>query len=284
MEESVHKRDLRRQGDEQRELKLRFPFVECAAHKWYIRIRHAVLEGEDMELAYTMLDNLLAERRVFTAWRVMTWPTRGTKGLTALYEAAWAGLAGYAAHLLERGNSIEERDACQNTPLYWAASSGHHDVVQLLLDNGADPNAEQTEKYNSLHLAARRNHAAVATLLLAAGVHPLTPKTQAHFKRFLEAVVDINSEPQGDKPVFKYIKHGVVAPNYHCDYDFDEKEDDLTETVFDFFEEAGADFLTQENAGSSLLHLLASKKASNSETKIPGQCDPAIHDSDEPRT
>jgi ankyrin repeat protein len=39
-----------------------------------------------------------------------------------------------------------------------------------------------------------------------------------------------------------------------------EKEDDRTETVFDLFEESGADFFAQNNAGSSLLHLLASKK------------------------
>ncbi|CAG8269634.1 unnamed protein product [Penicillium nalgiovense] len=178
MKESADIWDLRRRDDGQRELKLRFPFVEYAAYNWYIHIRRAVLAGEDMELVYTMLDNFFAERRMFTAWRVMTWPTRETRGLTALHVAAWAGLAGYAAHLLEIGDSIEERDACQNTPLYWAASSGHHDVVKVLLDNGADPNAEQNEGYNSLHLAARRNHAAVAKLLLAAGVHPLTPKTQ----------------------------------------------------------------------------------------------------------
>ncbi|CAG8901730.1 unnamed protein product [Penicillium egyptiacum] len=171
--ESRHSKD-----NEQRELKLRFPFLEYAADNWYTHIRRAALAGEDMSLVYTMLDNFFAERPMFTAWRVMAWPTHATQGITALHVAAWAGLAGYAAHLLERGDSIEVRDSSQNTPLYWAATSGHHDVVEALLANGADPNAEQNEGYNSLHLAAEKGHAAVAKLLLTAGVHPLTPKTQ----------------------------------------------------------------------------------------------------------
>ncbi|KAJ5615350.1 hypothetical protein N7537_000464 [Penicillium hordei] len=164
--------------DDQRELKLRFPFLEYAAHNWYIHIRRAVSAGEDMALVYTMLDDFFAESRMFTRWRVMAWPKAATRGITALHVAAWAGLAGYAAHLLEKGDIIEARDASENTALYWAATSGHHDVVQLLLANGADPNAEHKEGYNALHMAAKKNHAAVAKLLLTAGIDPLTPKTK----------------------------------------------------------------------------------------------------------
>ncbi|KAJ5535052.1 hypothetical protein N7527_001306 [Penicillium freii] len=164
--------------DKQRELKLRFPFLEYAAHNWYIHIRRADSAGEDMALVYTMLDAFFAEMRVFTAWRVMAWPKAETRGITRLHVAAWAGLAGYAAHLLERAEIIEARDACENTALYWAAMSGYHDVVQVLLANGADPNAEHKEGYNALHIAAKKNHAAVAKLLLTAGVDPLTPKTK----------------------------------------------------------------------------------------------------------
>lgn len=165
-------------GDELRELKLRFPFLEYAAHNWYIHIRRAVSAGEDMALVYTMLDGFFAKRREFTTWRVLAWPKAETRGITTLHVAAWAGLAGYAAHLLERGDTIETRDACENTALYWAATSGHDDVVQVLLANGADPNAEHKEGYNALHMAAKKNHAAVANLLLTAGVDPLTPKTK----------------------------------------------------------------------------------------------------------
>ncbi|CRL25027.1 Ankyrin repeat-containing domain [Penicillium camemberti] len=164
--------------DEQRELKLQFPFLEYAAHNWHIHIRRAVSAGEDMALVYTMLDAFFAERRIFTGWRVMAWPKGATRGITALHVAAWAGLSGYAAHLLERGVIIEARDACENTALYWAATSGHHDVVQVLLANGADPNAEHKEGYNALHMAAKKNHAAVAKLLLTADVDPLIPKTK----------------------------------------------------------------------------------------------------------
>ncbi|KGO39178.1 hypothetical protein PEXP_046520 [Penicillium expansum] len=179
MKETANKWEyLDQKGEEKRELKLQFPFLEYAAHNWYIHICRAVSAGADMALVYHMLDTFFAEKQMFTAWRVMAWPRNATRGITALHVAAWAGLAGYAAHLLERGDDIEARDACQNTPLYWAATSGHGDVVQVLLANGADPNAEQKEGYNALHLAAKKNHAAVAKLLLAAGVDPLTPKTQ----------------------------------------------------------------------------------------------------------
>ncbi|KAJ5208065.1 hypothetical protein N7449_002444 [Penicillium cf. viridicatum] len=164
--------------NDQRELKLLSLFLEYAAHNWYIHIRRAVLAGEDMALVYTMLDAFFAERRMFTGWRVMAWPKAVARGITALHVAAWAGLPGYAAHLLERGGIIEARDASENTALYWAATSGHHDVVQVLLANGADPNAEHKEGYKSLHMVAKKNHAAVAKPLLTAGIDPLTPKTK----------------------------------------------------------------------------------------------------------
>ncbi|KAJ5385402.1 hypothetical protein N7517_003313 [Penicillium concentricum] len=157
----------RPKAEEHLELKLRFPFLVYAADNWYIHVHRAFLAGEDMSLVYTMLDTFFADKQMFTAWRVVAWPTHETRGITALHVAAWA-----------EGGSIEVRDACQNTPLYWAATSGHHSVVQVLLANGADPNAEQNEGYRSLHLAAQKNHAEVAKLLLAAGVDPLTPKTQ----------------------------------------------------------------------------------------------------------
>jgi hypothetical protein len=160
------------------ELKLQFPFLEYAANNWYAHIRRGVLAGGDMSLVYTMLDTFFADKQMFTAWRVIAWPTHSSWGITALHVAACTGLVRYATHLLEKGDSIEARDACQNTPLCWAVTSGHHDVAQVLLANGADPNAEQHHGYKSPHLAAQKNHAGVVKLLLAAGVDPLTPKTK----------------------------------------------------------------------------------------------------------
>ncbi|KAJ5162768.1 uncharacterized protein N7500_004598 [Penicillium coprophilum] len=163
------------------ELKLRFPFLMYAADDWYTHIRRAVSAGVDMSSVYAMLDAFVGDKRMFAAWRVLSWPTHETRGVTALHVAAWAGLDEYVAYLLERGSNIEVRDDCQNTPLYWAAASGYSGVVQLLLANGADPNAEQNQGYSSLHVAAERNHAAVARLLLAAGVNPLTPKMKDEY-------------------------------------------------------------------------------------------------------
>ncbi|KAJ5693978.1 hypothetical protein N7536_004390 [Penicillium majusculum] len=122
----------------------------------------------------------------------------------------------------------------------------YFDLIDDLLELGANPLQPDLNGNTALHHLAKH-----------------LDKSQAHFKRFLKAGVDINSRNnQGDTPLFKYIESYVVAPRSYQDDGSYEKEDNLTEAMFNFFDEAGAGFFAQNNAGSSLLHLLASKKVS----------------------
>ncbi|KAF4760935.1 hypothetical protein HAV15_006848 [Penicillium sp. str.  len=118
------------------------------------------------------------------------------------------------------------------------------DLIDDLLELGANPLQPDLNGNTALHHLAKH-----------------LDKSQAHFKRFLKAGVDINPRNnQGDAPLFKYIESYVVAPGSYQDDGSYEKEDNLTEAMLNFFDEAGAGFFAQNNAGSSLLHLLASKK------------------------
>lgn len=164
---------------EQSELRLKFPFLEYAAGNWYSHACRAALAGADMSLIHNMLDTFFAEKKRFSAWLDIDWPTVSIQNVTPLHVAAWTGLAQYATLLLQKGEfGTEARDGRQNTPLYWAASSGKADVVQVLLANGAELDAEQNEGLKALHVAAKNNRAEVVKILLAAGVDPLTRKTQ----------------------------------------------------------------------------------------------------------
>ncbi|KAJ5198176.1 uncharacterized protein N7498_007293 [Penicillium cinerascens] len=160
-------------------IRLQFPFLEYAATNWYIHTRRAALADMDLSSFYLVLDSFVASKRRFIAWLDIDWPENVIQGLTPLHAAAKAGLAQYAAHLIQNGNADPNAKSNRgDPPLYWAASSGHADVAQLLIDNGADPDGEANEGYKPLHEAASKNRADVVKVLLAAGVDPLTPKTR----------------------------------------------------------------------------------------------------------
>lgn len=61
-------------------------------------------------------------------------------GRTALIEAVAAGRSDLSLFLIERGASLDAREArTERTALHYAAASGRRDLVELLLDRGADP-------------------------------------------------------------------------------------------------------------------------------------------------
>ncbi|KAJ5435417.1 hypothetical protein N7445_006302 [Penicillium cf. griseofulvum] len=133
---------------------------------------------------------------------------------------------------------LHQRDRKGETFFHRILLLGDFNIIDDLLEMRADPLQPDSNGDTALHHLAK---------------HLRENQLQAHFKRFLEADVDINSRNcQGDTPLFKYIENGV--PEHF------EKEDDLTETIFGMFEEARVDFFAPNNAGSSLLHLLASKR------------------------
>lgn len=67
--------------------------------------------------------------------------TQGTRGSTALINAADSGLVDRVTFLLQRGASVDLKNDDGNTALYFAATSGQVEVVKLLLQRGADPDS-----------------------------------------------------------------------------------------------------------------------------------------------
>jgi ankyrin repeat protein len=85
------------------------------------------------------------------------------------------------------------------------------------------------------------------------------PERKSHFdifRKFLAAGVDINAKNRkGETPLFRY----VLQNSYHWVFPSDEEEP--SHPCFDFFQETGADFFARNNAGSTLLHLVASVRS-----------------------
>ncbi len=94
---------------------------------------------------------------------------RGTRGRTALHEAARWGGEHITRLLLARGADIRARDDRQQTALHLAASSSATEVVMLLLSAGADVQARDCDGACPLHSAAGEGAVEVAKLLLGKG-------------------------------------------------------------------------------------------------------------------
>ena len=87
-------------------------------------------------------------------------------------------------------------------------------------------------------------------------------------------------QPSEDTPLFGYMKHDVVAPNYFCDYGFGEKKKRMTSPIpSSTFRGSWSRFPRTKQRRILVFSLLASKKGRQYvswEIEIPGQCDPAI--------
>lgn len=92
--------------------------------------------------------------------------------------AAYAGMARYAARLLNETSLVNALDPDDRTPLHWACRRGHAEIVALFLQHGAQADAHDCRGTTPIHEAALRNHAKIVKLLLEAGVNPMTPKTK----------------------------------------------------------------------------------------------------------
>ncbi|KAJ5889943.1 hypothetical protein N7504_010753 [Penicillium tannophilum] len=161
-----------------RQIELKSPFLQYAAHNWYVHASRAVLAGVDMSLYHDALDMFLEDDQKLRAWlRVTSWDAQ--RRVKPLHIAAEHGLAQYSAHLLQKGDiDVDSKTSEGMTPLFIAAQSNHADIVRLLLENGADPDMQDVNGLKPLHQAAERKNVEVVKILLAAGVDPLTPKTK----------------------------------------------------------------------------------------------------------
>lgn len=91
-------------------------------------------------------------------------------GWTALHNAAFGGLHGVSARLLEKGLDVNAATDNGWTPLFAAASRGRPDLCMLFLEAGADVNGQES-KYGrkALHWAAIKGETGMVDLLLAEG-------------------------------------------------------------------------------------------------------------------
>jgi hypothetical protein len=88
-----------------------------------------------------------------------------------LQSAAESGDLLQATALLDKGATIDARDADGRTPLMLAVGQGRLEIVRLLLRRGADPNATDKSGKRPLQAAAGQNFDAIAELLRGAGAH-----------------------------------------------------------------------------------------------------------------
>ena len=202
-----------------------------------------------------------------------TWKQAGT---TDVFEAMMPILPSFPS-------LIQQRDHTGNTPMHYALrSDGFSKHLEFFIENGADPVEPDSEGNTALHHSARKReflkddsffiqffkeHGAdsvkpdseeeLALYHLARKQDPL--KGNSIFIRFLDLGVDINARNnEGNTPLLEYIDKGF---NPQADWMWGKREDEeFEDPCFRVFQSVGADFFAVNNAGSSLLHILAGKK------------------------
>lgn len=95
---------------------------------------------------------------------------RDMKGRTALFTAAYLGVADILTALLEAGALIEIHDHDRGaTPLHEAVAGNQCESVSLLVSHGAEIDSVDRDEWTPLHLAVKGGLIEVATLLLDLG-------------------------------------------------------------------------------------------------------------------
>lgn len=152
---------------------------KCASHVTY---------NADGEPVYDYADDGEDELRPPTyGQRVARWG-----GLTALLHAVRQGHDKAAYLLLDRGASINQVSAGDNTsPLLMAAVNGQFDLALGLLERGADPNLASTAGTTPLFAVLERQWASRASY-----AHPIEhQQQQATHLQVMQALLDAGADP-----------------------------------------------------------------------------------------
>jgi ankyrin repeat protein len=178
---------------------------------------------------------------------------------------------------------IQQRDHTGDTPMHYALRfGGFGKHLEFFIENGADPVEPDSEGNTALHHSARKQEflkddSFYGQFFKEHGAEPIEPGSEEEialyrlarkqdplednsiFKRFLDLGVDINARnSKGNTPLLEYIDKGFNPQAiWMCSINADEEFED---SCFRIFKNAGADFFAVNNAGSSLLHILAGKK------------------------
>lgn len=161
----------------------------------------------------------------------------------------------FAALVARAPSSIHVVDVAGFKPLHRALISHQQWAVQHLLDHGADPNEADPDGNTALHYLARK----------LVGEKTSAAAAQIIFKGLLARGLDINARNnKGETPLFLCISTGwsgtrdpadvVRFPKYALANDVSYTD------VLGLFTEAGADILTTDSEGSTLLHAAAGRR------------------------
>lgn len=171
-------------------------------------VRRLAADGRTTALGLAVGDFDLARRLIEAGAPA---DTQGTRGSTALMNAADSGRVDRVAFLLEHGASVDLKNDDGNTALYFAATSGQVEVVKLLLHKGADP--------DSVNKSAQ-------TPISGAFYHGIgnTPPIEARARAVLDALLAVSHGPPKTAPAppvqepttaeryfFVYARFGAVA-------------------------------------------------------------------------
>lgn len=119
------------------------------------------------------------------------------------------------------------------------------DYLNLLLDHGANPLQPDHRGDTALHHLAKKVR---------------DPGVKDLFQRFLDAGADINATNEKCiSPLFYYIEQGALTVDWIFRGDKN-SNDEWHDPFFDFFKNAGADFFINNDEGTTLLHLLATRQ------------------------
>ncbi|KAJ5369177.1 uncharacterized protein N7496_008937 [Penicillium cataractarum] len=140
---------------------------------------------------------------------------------------------------------VHMSDEAGDTPFHYVirARDIQFEYIDLLLEHGAEPVQPDSEGNTALHFLATK---------------PFTHKER--IQQFLNHGLDINSRnTKGNTPLSRYLAHSALRPGGMF-WRTAETEARSDNDGLLFFKDLGADFLTTNNSGTSLLHVVAGRK------------------------
>lgn len=143
-------------------------------------------------------------------------------------------------------NLVHIRDKVGDTPLHYVlrARDIYFKHVDLLLEHGADPLQPDSNGNIALHFLATR---------------PFTHK--AYIQKFLDLGMEINARNKsGNTPLSQYLAHSSLRSGDMFGWRTAETDARGDNDGLLFFKDLGADFFARNNAGTSLLHVVAGRK------------------------
>lgn len=152
------------------------------------------------------------------------------------------------ALLTRNPNVVHIRDKSGDTPLHYVLRGRdmYLEYVDLLLEYGADPLQPDSKGNTALHFLATK---------------PFVHK--ARIQQFLDLGLDINARnKKGNNPLSRYYAHGSLRSGGM--FRVNAETESFSENYGPlFFNDLGADFFALNNAGASLLHVVAGRNICN---------------------